>query len=306
MSMAAAQVRRVDALQIINALGRNTAVSGARLPNDTAPSGSTNFDLITRSPTIELTVSVAETDEPVSVRIAGAIEGSFQDVTDRFTDNRATLSTEDIDAIFGQTLPDGDHRIDLRLGDDSETIRFTLTVDRVAPTVSLPGGDVLRDVGDTLRLQSNEPLELDLIESSARLTSPDSPTVTPRAVELKQADTLATLQFERPIADADYTLEVTPFDVAGNLGESQFSFSVVDPPGITQVSPSDGENQINVSRETIIRFDEPVLPETVTSDAFQVLVSGTPVPAPSVFLGREQQPPIFTTSRFRHRPRFRF
>ncbi|MCH8046527.1 MAG: VCBS repeat-containing protein, partial [Planctomycetes bacterium] len=47
-----------------------------------------------------------------------------------------------------------------------------------------------------------------------------------------------------------------------------------DPTGISQISPANGEEMVNVTRETIVRFDERVDPATITDEAFHLIANG--------------------------------
>lgn len=130
----------LDALRVINVLGREQPIIAATLPVDSGTAEESHFDLLTNHFAIDLSLSVRGLDdEIVGIRINGSADEGFSDITSRFIDNKASLSPADFDAIVGQPLSDGDHRVEVRVGETGSRIDFTLTIDRTPPTLQVVG-----------------------------------------------------------------------------------------------------------------------------------------------------------------------
>ncbi|QDS86922.1 Putative deoxyribonuclease RhsC [Rosistilla ulvae] len=146
----------LDALRVINALNRNTPILAATLPNDSGPIGdpTATLDLLTQDYRIDLGISIGTArDARIALQVGDT--GLPVDITDRFADNRASLSIADLDSIFGSPLPDGDHAVTGFL-DDHAAFSFVLTVDRTAPAVEIPSLPQDADVSPTIRVVGNQ------------------------------------------------------------------------------------------------------------------------------------------------------
>ncbi|WP_417733988.1 RHS repeat-associated core domain-containing protein [Rosistilla oblonga] len=146
----------LDALRVINALNRNTPILAATLPNDSGPIGdpTATLDLLTQDYRIDLGISIGTAgDARIALQVGDT--GLPVDITDRFADNRASLSIAELDSIFGSPLPDGDHTVTGFL-DDHVAFSFVLTVDRTAPAVEIPSLPQDADVSPTIRVVGNQ------------------------------------------------------------------------------------------------------------------------------------------------------
>lgn len=59
-------------------------------------------------------------------------------------------------------------------------------------------------------------------------------------------------------------------------------------PILTEISPADGEEMVNVTRETVIRFNEPMDPESIRLDSFRLVANGEVVPGRIVVSSTER------------------
>lgn len=270
----------LDALRIINALNRESPLIAATLPKDSAPADRVDLalDLLTNDYSIDLNVSVSDLGDR-SVRMRFDNGGAFFDITDQFTEGTAQLTEEEIDGYFGGAFPDGDHPITVQIGQDGSAINFVLTVDRSGPVPQPTFADIVRVAPDRLDVNFNEPIATSDIEPSAftlrRVGGEGIPTTSERTATGFRLNLLSRLED----AEFEFTFDGTVIDLAGNISSAVTrTFTVADPTGIESISPSDGERQVNVTRETIIHFDEPVDSTTVTTDSIKVLAAGQSVP----------------------------
>ena len=268
----------LDALLVINQLARDAPTIAATLPNDSGPDGLADFrfDLITNDIAIDLNVSIGQLgDERVNFRV-GDESSPLIDITDQFDGESAALTTNEIEAFFGGVLPAGAHDVTVEIGDGVSRIDFTITVDREAPVPQALVDDVIRVAPDTIDIDFGEPVATNEFDSSAfSLNQTGIGSIPITASEF--VDNIVQLTLSDTLADADFELSFDGIvtDLAGNVAEATTrSFAVADPVGILSVSPANGSNGVNLLRETIVNFDEPVDPTTVTLESFQVLAAG--------------------------------
>ena len=276
----------LDALRVINGLGRQAPLIAATLPNDSAPGGETNLDLLTSSYEINLNVNIVDLeDRDVFLRINGSGDDPFINITDQFFDNAATLTPQEIDGFAGGALEDGDHRFEVRIGDTGDLIDFSLTVDRAAPAAVIDVDDTVRNTFDNFAVRFNEAIARTLNSESVDFKI-DGGSGNGEDVEVDTAsflnDSTFLVQLPEQLPDQGYRFEILEAveDLAGNRidpGTIIRSFVVADPPGIESLSPAAGEELVSVTRETIVRFDEPVDPDSVDEDSFYVIANGARV-----------------------------
>ena len=78
---------------------------------------------------------------------------------------------------------------------------------------------------------------------------------------------------------AEYRVEADG-NLDGRVGLKDLSFlqrnfgALIQPAQITQISPADGEEHVNLARETIVRFSERIDPGTITPDSFHLIAKG--------------------------------
>ncbi|NJO63132.1 MAG: hypothetical protein HC836_34420 [Richelia sp. RM2_1_2] len=103
----------------------------------------------------------------------------------------------------------------------------------------------------------------------------DGQTVEVSSVE-KVSNTVARLILATPLTQTSYQLAISTEikDLAGNaIAENTIlDFSVI-PPSV-EISPSNGEEMVALTRETIVRFDAKVDPSTVNNESFYVIANG--------------------------------
>ena len=272
----------LDVLLVVNALNDRDVLLAARLDNDSAPNGSTNGDRITNDPTTTVVVALGDT---VSLRA-----GFGNTSPDAFVDvplpaaKQFALDQAALEAINGGPLADGAHTLRLLAqggGGLPELLDFQFTLDRNAPSASVLVGDTVRTSIDTLDVEFDEvvapnvfaPESFELIVDGG----PQDGQVIPAESVASLGGKIARLRFASQLPDQGYRIQsISPLsDLAGNETTlAQYEFTVLDLPRVTSVSPQDGEEMISVTRETIVRFDEPIDPATVTSDALHLLANG--------------------------------
>jgi len=269
----------LDALNIINALGRKEPLIAAALPNDSAPADRVDLthDLLTNDYALNLNISAGELgDETISIRI-GDQEEPFIDITDEFVDGAASLTADDIDTLFGSPLTDGDHEVEVKVGDGGNAIQFVVTVDRQAPQPQPTVGDIVRVAPDQLDVDFGEPIATTDIDTSAftlRRTGGDAVAVT--STEPIAGGVRLNLPARLDDAEFELTFDGTVADRAGNVATTATrSFTVADPTGITDISPNVGERQVRVSRDVMIDLDEPIDPSTFSADVLMIKAAGT-------------------------------
>ncbi len=270
-------VSALDALLVINALSRGPILAG-RLVDDTGAAGRAQFDLVTQSYALQFQLTNSSPQTKVEVRIGGA-EGSPRfDLTNRFQDETLLLTPQLIDQIAGAPLSEGDHQFEFFVNDRTQT-EFVITVDRQAPTLQLLSSQTLRETTDTLAIEFDEPLSDPIFDPQVfQIAGAQS------SVELidyvMESGLRGSLILSEDLPDDEFELSISGdiSDVAGNRVTSVLPFEVVDPPGISSVSPRNGEEMVSVTREAIIRFDEQIDPATLTHESFQVLANSAPIP----------------------------
>ena len=220
------------------------------------------------------------------------VEPVFQPITELITAGEYTLDMQKLEELRGGTLVDGPYRLQLRAEDASGTIaeiERTFVLDNTQPSpLPIPADIAAGTVSQTFSsfdVNFGEPVDSVAFDAGTySLTfvggQQDGDTVAIERVDQSNEST-ARIVLEAPLADHDYWLVVQSgvSDVAGIVSAaSEFPFTVADPTGIQQISPADGEAMVNVTRETIIRFDETVDMLTVTDDAFHLIANGERVP----------------------------
>jgi Bacterial Ig-like domain/Putative Ig domain len=192
----------------------------ARLTRDTAPSNTTNIDKITFDGAITGTVTDTSSIGEFNARFSRIPAANYVSIlVDRQSNGTFTLSRARLDQVYGSTLPDGIHTLQLQAKDqfgNTSTIDFTFTLDTTTPSpvLSLPAAS---DSGTS---------------SSDRITNVITPQITGTAepgstVEIRndnqvigQATTSAngTWQFTTPaLVDGVRQLTATSTDIAGNV-----------------------------------------------------------------------------------------
>ncbi len=260
----------------------------AALNTDTAPAGQINADGITSDPTI--TGRVAFHGEAAIVR--ASIDGSsLMDITAQLGLNGGFFfDRTDLEALFG-SLADGSHTLNIVAEDVSGGVLAStdvpFTLDTTAPSlVSAPAGTLIQ-TSSFLNVVFSEPLT-DTAFNVANYSlvvdggPDDGQPITIESIE-SIGGTIAQINLSDELGDQGYRLTVTGVfeDLAGNTADiapEPFDFTVADPVGITEISPANGEEMVNVTRETIVRFDGQVDPDTVNEDSFYLIANGQRLP----------------------------
>ena len=283
----------LDALQVINRLAVSVPTISGRLEADSALGGTTNFDLVTQGYSFEFGITKPELGDEIEARINGSATDPFVSIGTLLDLGTMRLSETAIDQVAGSPLSDGDHRFEIRIVGQTETQEFVVTVDRAAPNVTVALNDTVRQTIDSFDLLSDEPIVTDvtmpdLFQLAVSGGPNDGTSVLIESVDLNPLPNTTRIHFSQSLADEGYRFEVnSPLsDAAGNeatIGATLFA--VADPAGIREVSPAAGETLVSVNRETIVRFDEAVDPDSITGGGNSLIVSAAPA-------GSSGAPPI--------------
>lgn len=113
----------------------------ANLANDTAPGGTTNTDKITSDPTITGTLTDTSRVTAFKAGFDDTPASNFIDVlANRNPDGSFTFDRNQLETIYGSSLPDGSHTLHLvavdEYGNRVDVFDFTFTLDTTAPTAA--------------------------------------------------------------------------------------------------------------------------------------------------------------------------
>lgn len=150
----------LDILVVIN--HHQDTVVAAQLVNDSSIAETTNFDLITNDPSLEIWASGFLDELELTIN-----EQRIANLAQFESDGRLLLTGSTIDQLLTEPLPDGDHQIQVAVPGKSQSIDFVISVDRVAPQAVLDSdGGRLRIQSDHLGFHLTEPLALESFETS--------------------------------------------------------------------------------------------------------------------------------------------
>ncbi|EDX82789.1 Bacterial pre-peptidase C-terminal domain family [Synechococcus sp. PCC 7335] len=250
----------------------------AALSNDT---GVSTTDSITAAPVIQ--GSVTDDDEIIALR-AGFEDSPSFDITDTLQPDGSFTLTEDVlEAINGQPLSDGPLILKLQAvdasGNESAVVETAFTLDTVRPFVSF--GSAVSPGDAFVELTFSEQI-IDTSLNAQNYTV--AITTGPRngqTIAVSSVETIGTnsirINLEESIGAEGYEITVAPAvtDTAGNA--FSLSLDIASSLNTVEISPTDGEEMVTLTREAIIRFDQPVDPSTVTKDAIKVIALGQEV-----------------------------
>ena len=205
----------------------------------------------------------------------------------------ASLLDDTVRIYFDQVLPDQSYTLtvdpsvsDLAGNTLSGATSFDFTVaDTTAPEVVLAPEGTRNQTFASFIVNFSEPMASDTFEPDRFTLSVDGGVNNGQIIPIESVDAIsgaiAVVNLFEVLPDQSYTLAVDPTstDLAGNAvtGTTVFSFTVSDPTGISEFAPFDGEERVSVTREIVVRLDEPVDPATVTSSSFIVIGNGQPL-----------------------------
>ena len=277
----------LDGLDIINYLNLRQPTIAARLDNDSSPAGETDarsFDLLTNTYDLRLGLTNSPDSPTIKARLDAEPTDPFIDVTSMLLEDPLRLPESAIDQVAGGPLADGDHRIELRIGDQGRIQEFVIKVDRTNPSGSFTVDPLVRRSFDAFDVRFSEPVVNELGDESLfdlRVTSgPDAGTSVPILQTQSTDASAARVLLQDTLQDQSFTLELAKpiVDAAGNTGSfTASSFTVADPTGIAELSPAAGESLVSVLRKSVIRFDEPVDTDSVTGGGTSVTMTSIPV-----------------------------
>lgn len=271
-------VSPIDALMVVNELNASEPILAASLVKDSAPSDSVNRDFLTNDYSLKLGVNNGSTTS-VEARINGQTSDAFTNVA-AYVNTDSILTMSAIDEIAGSPLEDGLHFVELKLGE--EILSFELEVDRSNPAIITKPTDTIRQTFEQFTVGFSE----SVVSPNSEVGNFNLVVVggasDGEVIPISEVTTELGFQFdfhlENKLPDQQYELTILPeiFDAAGNtiLAGTELPFTIADPAGVSEFSPRNGDGKVSLTRETIIRFDEPVDPATVTEDTFYVIAGG--------------------------------
>lgn len=177
---------------------------------------------------------------------------------------------------------DGVHLVNFRAldkaGNFSALTSFAFTLDATAPTADLGFTSVVRTNPTTFDVTFSEDVSPSAFDVASYRLSRSNVPLSLASVERLDARR-ARIHLVTPLTDdANYRFEVigTIRDAAGNAltGVLSASFEVAKPAAIESLSPANGEEQVSLTRETIVRFDETIDPTTINSESFYLIANG--------------------------------
>ncbi|MBP0019991.1 MAG: DUF4114 domain-containing protein, partial [Cyanobacteria bacterium SBLK] len=194
-----------------------------RLGNDTGRSGE---DGITFDGEIVGTV----TDESGITQLRLSFDGTnFVEITgDLGEDGSFALDSDRLEALLGESLPEGEQTLYFQATDEygniSEVVTLSFTLDTIVPEIELDL-DIASDTGDT----GDGATELEIVTLSGR-TEPHTFVVLTETGETVTADENGMFAFENvalEVGENEFSVEAT--DVAGNTNTSEHVFIRVEP-----------------------------------------------------------------------------
>ncbi|MDJ0658213.1 MAG: Ig-like domain-containing protein [Crocosphaera sp.] len=254
----------------------------AMLVDDT---GSSNNDLITNNPTISGTVNDASAITEFKAKFGMDPEEEFIDIFEQLQpDGSFNLDATKLQEINGNTeLIQGQHTLQLiatdELGNTSDIFEFTFTLDSQTPiptlTSSLSDGTTLIDLnfGETIVNATDLNNYTLTIVGGIR----DGETIGIVNINSLGSQGVRLTLSEGLIAGENYSLDISSNieDIAGNnLPENTALNLAVAPPSITEITPTDGSEMVSLTRETVVRFNVEIDPNTVTEESLYLIANG--------------------------------
>ncbi len=274
----------IDALRIINLLNRGAqapSIQSLGLAMDTAAQGTFNNDAV--SSIAILVGQVTDADTPIQLLEIQIDEGIFQAL-----DFDASGNFHFDPNLARDGSADGPHTVHLRATDttnrQSITAEFEFVLDTISPVVSTNFPDIIRTQSETISVHFTESLPSTALAPSnfalTLLEGPNAGDTIPISSVTQEPGNTVRIAFRSLLANHSYRLSFNDAvaDVAGNrTNPTLIEFQVAQPTLLIDVSPAPGEQLISLTRETVIRFDRPVDPDTITPASFYLTAAGTPV-----------------------------
>ena len=273
----AGNVTTTETTVIIGSNDITPPVIAASLVNDT---GTSNSDSITSEPSIAGTVT---DDSGTVVSLFAGFDNqliNFDVTEDLQADGSFSFNRERLEQIFGGKLPDGARILQLvavdEAGNQSDIVAIAFTLDLTAPIAIIPSAsvsttfiDVAYDeaVIDTALLIENYAITIVGEGDSENIEIDSVQRLSPSQVRINLAKSLT-------VAEYALTIAAGIGDLAGNLSPEvqTLEFSIDAAP--VEISPTNGEEMVTLTRETIVRFNTKVDPTTVNNDSFYLIANG--------------------------------
>ncbi|MDJ0844826.1 Ig-like domain-containing protein [Crocosphaera sp.] len=247
--------------------------------------GSSNNDLITNNPAILGTVNDESIITELKAGFDDALEADFIDVLDQLQpDGSFNFDVAKLQEINNNTaLSQGEHTLKIiatdELGNTSDIFEFTFTLDSQTPTPTLTSS--FSDGTTLIDINFGEPILNGTNLSNYTLTVVggirDGETVGITNINTLGSQGVKLTLSEGLIAGENYRLGISSNleDIAGNnLPENTALDLAVAPPSITEITPSNGAEMVALTRETVVKFNVEIDPNTVTEDSLYLIANG--------------------------------
>lgn len=251
-------VTSLDALQIINRLDSTSPIPAARLIADSARGGSNNLDFVTNQYGLEFGISFGVGPQQLELRVDGDTTDSFVIIGIITGSERLTLDESQLDAFAGSPLGDGEHQFEIRVAGEEGVQAFVVTVDTTAP---LPPTDV--------RLTPATDSGVSDSDGITNVSSPDvqgeaetGSLVTVRVNGRPAGQTIASSPWQIEnitLVEGPNSLAVSAIDIAGNQSDATDSSIELD-----SIPPTSPTFDLSEDTDTDVPGDQTTEREFVT------------------------------------------
>lgn len=267
-------VQTRQTIEVTVALDRTAPVLTVELANDTAASGSLTPDRVTQDPTLRGTVSDNNNMTQLLIGFEGTSTSQLVNISTLLqSDGRFTINRTQLEAIYGESLPEGQPlTVQLRgqdqWGNTSEPVLFTFTLDQTPPTLTLNSIANHDSLSDAARLVGT-------VEGA----NPALSTLTYRFDNLPEVTVALnpdgsfdqTLRFTG-VRNGDHTLTVTATDEAGNVTATTRMVTVNTSPRVVMQLANDTGLSGSASADGIT--NDPSMTATVDRDRVTTILAG--------------------------------
>jgi hypothetical protein len=250
------------------------------LANDTG----NNSDKITTDPTINGSIEYVRGEINLSASLNN--NSDLIDISDLLQpDGSFVLNKQQLQTINGGSFDEGTYALKLvatdRVTGDVTESELTFTFDATLTpeflnslTTAINYIDL--DYGEAVSEQANNPNNYNLT-----LENSDTPPVAVAIDSIQQLnDSRYRLHLASNFKVGNYNLNIASEvkDIAGNSADSTALDWTIDTESAIEISPTHGEEMVNLTRETIVRFKQKIDPTTVNEDSFYLIANGERLP----------------------------
>ena len=274
-------------LQATDGAGNRSGSASVTITVDTLPPGAAT------NPFGRLNTPISTFDVIFDEPVVGPVADPASYTLER--DDATTVAIASVSSVDSSTvrinlaaaLSDGDYQltIDSRVTDQAGNALiepvFPFAIDTVLPTVATSlDGTLNASISSFDVVYSEEVSATALDPSRYTLTAGNTQIALGAIVQVDPTTVHVNLASSLP--NNSYQLAISPSvtDLAGNAltGTRDFAFEVAQAVHITGFSPANAEESVSLTRATVVRFDDAVVPETVDAESFYLTAQGRRVP----------------------------